>query len=97
MNDSKRTYDQTLHLVFSLDLYTKRFCYPIIVLECTTTRRHDAKLLWGRAIIVFVIRLQLAHKLYACIYPVRLELEEVQSAANSRVARFTREVDELCK
>jgi hypothetical protein len=91
------TYNQTLHLIFSLHLYTERFCYPVIVLERATACRHDTELLWCRPIVVFVIGLQLAHKLYACIYPVRLELEEVQSAANSRVARFPREVHEFCK
>jgi hypothetical protein len=42
-----------------------------------------------------VVSLQLAHKLNASIDVVRLELEEVEAAANRIVARFAGEVDEF--
>jgi hypothetical protein len=37
---------------------------------------------------VFVVCLQLAHKLDACVYPVGLELEEVEAATYRIVAIF---------
>ena len=40
-----------------------------------------------------MIQLQLAHELYACVYPVRLELEEVEPTA--QLSRLAREVDEF--
>jgi hypothetical protein len=82
------TDDQALHLVFPHDFHAQRFCYAVIVLEGTAARRHDAELLWCRAIVVFVVCLQLAHKLDACVYPVGLELEEVEAAAYRIVAIF---------
>lgn len=41
--------------------------------------------------------MQLAHELYTRVYSVRLELEEVETAADGRVARFAGEVDEFCE
>jgi hypothetical protein len=94
---SFRTYYQALHFVFTKYLYAQRFGYLIIVLECTTASCHDAQVLWCCAIVVFVVGLQLAHELDARIYSVRLEFDEVQSATDRIVARFAREIYELCE
>jgi hypothetical protein len=92
-----RTYYKAFHFVFPFHFHAQSFRYLVIVLESTTTCRHDAQVFWCRAIVLFVVGLQLAHKLNACIYPVCLELEEVQSATNRIVARFAREVYKLCE
>jgi hypothetical protein len=91
------TYYQALHLIFSQNLDAQRFGYLVIVLESTTTGRHDAQVFGCCAIVVFVIGLQLAHELDARIYPVRFKFEEVQSATDRIVARFAREVYQLCE
>jgi hypothetical protein len=75
--NKKHTYNQAFHFILAIDLYAQRFCYPVVVLERTTTGRHDAELLFARAIVMLVVGMQLAHKFDACVYPVRLELEEV--------------------
>lgn len=41
---SCRTYDETFHLVFPNHLYTQRLRDPVVVLERTAARRHDAQL-----------------------------------------------------
>jgi hypothetical protein len=51
--------------------------YLVVVLERTTTSRHDAQVWRFRSIVLLLVGLQLAHKLYTCIYPVSLKLEEV--------------------
>jgi hypothetical protein len=71
------TYYQALHLVFSYDFHTQRFRYFVVVFEGSSTRRHDTQIFRLGAIVVLLVGLQLAHELYACVYPVRLELEEV--------------------
>jgi hypothetical protein len=90
-----RTNDQTLHLVFANDLDAKRVGDPVIILERAAARRHDAKVARRGAIGVLVVGLQLAHKFDAGVYPVRLELEEVEAPAHRIVAGLTREVDQL--
>jgi len=36
-----RTYNQALHLVFPYDFYIQRLLYLVVVLERTTSSRHD--------------------------------------------------------
>lgn len=91
-----RTCDQTLHLVFPNDFHTQRFCDFVIVLVCTAACRHDAEVA-GTCAIVSVVRDQLAHEVYACVYSVGFELEEVQAPTEGVVALFAGEVHKLCK
>jgi hypothetical protein len=71
------TYYQALHLIFSYDFDSQGFRYLVMVFESTTTCRHDTQIFCFGAIVVLLVGLKLAHELYACVYPVRLELEEV--------------------
>jgi hypothetical protein len=86
------TYDQALHLVFPYDFYIQRLLYLVVVLERTTTSRHDAQVWRFRSIVLLLVGLQLAHKLYTRIYPISLKLEEVQTSASRVVTEFAREV-----
>ena len=63
-----------------------------MVLERTTASRHDTQVRRPGSIVVLLISLELAHELYARIYPVCLELEEVQTSTDRIVARLAREV-----
>jgi hypothetical protein len=81
-NSSVHTYYQAFHLIFSYDFHAQRFRYLIVVLERATTGCHDTQVFRLGAIVMLLVGLELAHELYACVYPVRLELEEVQSAAD---------------
>jgi hypothetical protein len=94
-DESFHTYYQALHLILPDNLDAKRFCYLVVVLESTAASRHDTQVFWGGTIVVFVVCLQLSHELNACVYPVRLEFEEVQPATDRIVARFAREVYEF--
>src|SRR5690242_21731955 len=96
MRCDRRTCDQTLHLVLSNDFNTQRFCDLVVVLVGTSARGHDADVA-GCGAIVSVVGDQLAHKVYACVYPVGLELEEVEAAAKGIVAMLAGEVHELCQ
>jgi hypothetical protein len=95
--DRIHTYYQAFHLILSLDFHAQRFCYLVMVFESTPASRHDAQVFRLRAIVVFLVDLEFAHELYACVYPVRLEFEEVQSTTNRVVAGFAREVYEFCE
>jgi hypothetical protein len=66
-----------------------------MVLECASSGGHDAQVLRLRPIVVLLVRLQLAHKLYTCVYAIRLELEKVQTSTCCIVTWFAREVDEF--
>ena len=88
--------NQTLHLVFPDDFYTQSLRDLIIVLVGTTTRRHNADVA-GSCAIVSVVGDKIAHEVNACVYPVCLKLEEVESAAEGVVAMFAGEVDKFCK
>jgi hypothetical protein len=63
-----------------------------VVLECTAASCHDAQVWRPGSIVVLLVGLELAHELYARIYPVCLELEEVQTSAYRIVAGFARKV-----
>jgi hypothetical protein len=89
-----RTSNQTLHLILANDLNAQCFCDLVVVLVCTTARRHDADVARCSAVVA-VVRDQLAHEVDACFYPVRLELEEIQPAAERVIAMFAGEVDKL--
>jgi hypothetical protein len=72
-----RTYDQALHLVFPYDFYIQCLLDLVVVLERTTTSRHNTQVWRFGSIVLLLVGLELAHELYTRIYPVCLELEEV--------------------
>jgi hypothetical protein len=90
------TRNQTLHLVFPDNLNAQRFCDLVVVLVCTTAGRHDTYVARCGAIVA-VVRDQLTHEVYACVYAVCLELEEVQPAAEGVVAMLAGEIHKLCE
>jgi hypothetical protein len=49
----------------------------VVVLERTTTSRHNTQVWRFGSIVLLLVGLELAHELYTRIYPVCLELEEV--------------------
>ena len=91
------TYDETLHLVFPDHLNPQRLCYPVVILESTTSGRHDTQFFRFGTIVLRLVGLQLAHELDTRIYPIGLELEKIESTSDRVVARLAREVYKLRK
>lgn len=90
-----RTYDEAFHLVFAYDFDAQCFPDLVVKLESTPSRGHDTEVVRGGTIEAAVVGLQLAHELDARVYPVGLELEEVQAAADGALVGLAGEVDEL--
>lgn len=93
LSKERRTYYQTLHLVLPQNLHIKRILDLVVELERAAAGRHDAQFRRFRAILLLVLYAQLSHEIYTCIYLVRLEFEEVETA--TELLLFAGKVDEL--
>jgi hypothetical protein len=91
----KRTNDQTLHLILPYHLDTQSLLHPVIVLECAPSGRHDAQLVALGAILLLVLGLLSAYELDARVDLVRLELVEIEAAADGGRVGFVGEEDQF--
>lgn len=79
---SKRTNDQTLHLILPQNLHAHPPSNLLVILERPSTRRDHAQILRVPSIQLFaVFLLQLVHQIYALVDAVGgLKLEKIEAA-----------------
>lgn len=89
------TDNQAFHLIFAQDIHVQRLLQPVVVFVGSSTCRNDTQLIRADAIEFLMLLFELLDKLDAEVYPVSLEVYEVQSPAIVSRVKLPREVDQL--
>ena len=92
----EHTSDQTLHLVLPLNVHVQSALQLVVIQVGTTPRSHDAQFILRRGTVELpVLLVQLPDELDAQVYPMGLEVDEVQPAAIIRRVQLAREINQF--